>query len=255
VGRNGRVSLLISTKSGTSTPFQTLSNLLSISHESAEHFPEVHSRAREEILRRYPSEPRPANYGNWRDVKDATKLCLRFGPREALKPLFYALITHGEFDDPLPPPSDSLASPPTSTPPGSSPSHPSSTLPVSKLTDAQLEASIAHRCTTGIRSILDYFTPILFTPPPASHMGCTDKIAENWMNLVLQPALDNGGMYKPLETLEAMRNVEWERVGVCKGCVEEKRVEWEKEKEGVWVRLGEWVGLETWSEGSGLVAQ
>jgi hypothetical protein len=63
------------------------------------------------------------------------------------------------------------------------------------------------------------------------------------MPLVLQPAIDNGGMFKPLEMLKMMREVDWEGVGVCKSCAEEKRKEWTEEAEVVWEKLGSWLDL------------
>jgi len=64
--------------------FQTLSQLLTISREQSEHFPEIYSLAVAQIVKRYPSNPRPADYGSWVDVKEATKLCLRFGIKEVM---------------------------------------------------------------------------------------------------------------------------------------------------------------------------
>ena len=63
------------------------------------------------------------------------------------------------------------------------------------------------------------------------------------MPLVLQPVIDTGGIYKPLETLKAMREVDWEGVGVCKSCADEKRKEWHEEAEVVWEKLGGWLGI------------
>ena len=63
------------------------------------------------------------------------------------------------------------------------------------------------------------------------------------MALVLQPALDGGGMYKPLETLKAMSEVDWKGAGVCERCIEEKNNEWSGEAEIVWDKLGDWLEL------------
>lgn len=59
----------------------------------------------------------------------------------------------------------------------------------------------------------------------------------------MQPAIESGGMYKPLETLKLMREADWEGVGVCKDCAEVKRKEWSEEAEIVWNKLGAWLDL------------
>jgi hypothetical protein len=84
---------------------------------------------------------------------------------------------------------------------------------------------------------------IFLSPVKASAHEHEDKIADSWMPLVLQPAIDHGGMYKPLETLKAMSDIDWEGVGVCKSCAEEKRRDWANEAEVVWEKLGPWLEL------------
>lgn len=89
--------------------------------------------------------------------------------------------------------------------------------------------------------IITYFTPILFTPATAPHMACTDVFAETWMPLVIQPALECDGVYKPLETLQKMRDIDWLQHGLCKSCAQEKREEWKREQEDVWMKLDMWL--------------
>jgi hypothetical protein len=45
------------------------------------------------------------------------------------------------------------------------------------------------------------FTPVLFTVCAASHMACTDIVADRWMTDVITPALADGGVGHPLGTL------------------------------------------------------
>jgi hypothetical protein len=92
-------------------------------------------------------------------------------------------------------------------------------------------------------NIIEYFTPILFTPPATPHMACTDTFAETWMAFVIQPALESDGVYKPLETLEKMKNVDWAKNGLCHSCVREKREEWSGEQELIWKRVDDWLDL------------
>lgn len=97
-------------------------------------------------------------------------------------------------------------------------------------------------CKKLMNQIIDHFTPILFTPPSTAHMACTDVFADTWMMLVIQPALENGGVYKPLETLELIRSIKWEEHGLCALCVVEKREEWAREQSIVWDRMDDWLG-------------
>lgn len=99
----------------------------------------------------------------------------------------------------------------------------------------------AQRCRRLMRGIVDHFTPILFTPATTSHMTCTDVFADQWMSLVIQPALENDGVYKPLETLQYIIDIDWWKYGLCSLCVTEKRTEWLKEQEDIWDRTDSWI--------------
>lgn len=92
--------------------------------------------------------------------------------------------------------------------------------------------------------LINHFTPILFTPAATPHMACTDVFADVWMPLVIQPALEDDGVYKPLETLERIRNVDWRKHGLCEDCVKEKREEWREEQENIWKLMDGWLGLQ-----------
>ncbi|KAE9385456.1 hypothetical protein BT96DRAFT_982037 [Gymnopus androsaceus JB14] len=88
----------------------------------------------------------------------------------------------------------------------------------------------------------DRFTPLLFTPPPTSHMNCTDALAEHWMSMVISPAIDNSAMGKPLQTLESMKGVDWVGLGLCEACAKDKIDEWTEEQAAVWETYG-WSGF------------
>ena len=45
-------------------------------------------------------------------------------------------------------------------------------------------------------------------------MAYTDLLAGTWMARVIAPTLEDGGVYKPLETLERMKGVAWKQEGV-----------------------------------------
>jgi hypothetical protein len=98
-------------------------------------------------------------------------------------------------------------------------------------------------CMTLMTRFIEHFTPILFTPPATPHMECTNVFADTWMQLVIQPALDNDGVYKPLETLERMKSIDWDNEGLCPSCVMEKGEEWSEEQRTVWRLMDSWLEL------------
>jgi hypothetical protein len=72
-------------------------------------------------------------------------------------------------------------------------------------------------------------------------MACTDIFAEQWMPLVIGPALETSGLCQPVETLRSIQQIDWEKQGLCKECCEEKRVEWEEEIRAIWDKLDSWI--------------
>jgi hypothetical protein len=56
-----------------------------------------------------------------------------------------------------------------------------------------------HICHRLLASLITDFTPVLFTACAASHMTCTDIIADCWMTDVITPALADGGVPRPLK--------------------------------------------------------
>lgn len=63
------------------------------------------------------------------------------------------------------------------------------------------------------------------------------------MSLVIEPALDNGGVYKPLETLQDIIDICWDEHGLCATCVNEKRDEWHREQQNVWEKVDGWLDV------------
>lgn len=107
-----------------------------------------------------------------------------------------------------------------------------------------LNSEDAKRCRELMAHIIHHFTPILFTPAATPHMACTDVFADTWMTLVIQPALEDDGVYKPLETLQRMKTIDWAKEGLCELCVREKREEWTEEQRVVWARMDQWLCLD-----------
>lgn len=103
---------------------------------------------------------------------------------------------------------------------------------------SQIDAKL---CEHLMFRIIEHFTPILFTPPATSHMACTDVFADTWMTLVIQPALENDGVYKPLESLEQLKDIDWAKEGLCPSCVMEKLEEWTEEQRYIWKAMDKWL--------------
>jgi len=99
----------------------------------------------------------------------------------------------------------------------------------------------AEICMTLMTRLISHFTPILFTPAATPHMACTDVFADTWMPLVIQPAIENDGVYKPLETLQRIKEIDWAKHGLCASCVEEKKNEWAEEQNNVWNLMDSWL--------------
>jgi hypothetical protein len=72
-------------------------------------------------------------------------------------------------------------------------------------------------------------------------MECTDVFAETWGPFVILPAIKDNGVFKPLETLERLKEIDWARHGLCASCVEEKRREWTDEQANVWNLMDRWL--------------
>ena len=106
-----------------------------------------------------------------------------------------------------------------------------------------LPKDVTARCASLQDSLIQHFTPILFTVATASHMACTDVFAEMWMPLVIAPAIETSGLCTPVETLKKIQQVEWEQHGLCAECCQEKRAEWEDEARSIWDKVDGWLGL------------
>jgi len=109
---------------------------------------------------------------------------------------------------------------------------------------SQLAEFDVRLCENLMMRVIDHFTPILFTPATTPHMGCTDVFADTWMTCVISPAIESGGVYRPIETLERMRSLDWVKHGLCSACVEEKDKEWREEQENVWNMIERWLEME-----------
>ncbi|KAI0347577.1 hypothetical protein BDW22DRAFT_248 [Trametopsis cervina] len=105
-----------------------------------------------------------------------------------------------------------------------------------------LPSALTTLCATLQDNLIAHFTPILFTvATTATHMNCTNIFAEEWMPLVIGPALEDSGLCRPVETLRMIQKVRWEEHGLCAECCKEKRGEWEEEIRTVWDMIDGWI--------------
>ena len=61
------------------------------------------------------------------------------------------------------------------------------------------------------------------------------------MSDVITPALADGGVGRPLETLARIMAWPWNEQGVCDECVEIMRAEWSEMASMVWEKVSRWV--------------
>ena len=103
--------------------------------------------------------------------------------------------------------------------------------------DSNLSEADAAKISELVDHLSQSLSPTLFQAAAALHMPCTNAIANQWMEKVVTPALENGGLYKAIETLRSIRDIEWEEYGVCTECCAAKREEWNEEILGTWEDL------------------
>ncbi|TFY52228.1 hypothetical protein EVJ58_g10135 [Rhodofomes roseus] len=164
---------------------------------------------------------------------DMLTLAVEYDVYTIQKALFYTIATHANLQHDEP---EGLV-PGVSAPKDAEPVEPS---PANQF---NLSPELTKRCQRLLDDLVAHFTPILFTVATAGHMACTDVFAEQWMPLVIQPALENSGLCRPLETLQTIIDLDWKAQGVCEECVRDKREEWKEEQGTVWEKMNGWLGL------------
>ncbi|TFK65668.1 hypothetical protein BDN72DRAFT_845263 [Pluteus cervinus] len=106
---------------------------------------------------------------------------------------------------------------------------------------SKLPTHIEELTTKLMTKTIDLFSPTLFTAPATPHMACTSTFAEHWLRLVIEPGIADQGVYKPLESLERFKNIDWASHGLCPSCVKEKGEEWTEEQNSYWRLLDAWI--------------
>ncbi|KAH6886719.1 hypothetical protein BKA70DRAFT_1334902 [Coprinopsis sp. MPI-PUGE-AT-0042] len=197
----------------TTSSLQRVASILRVSGSNQLHFPSIHGLARGILEGVIPADPLLLKSDSPSPF-EALSLATQFDVWPVRKCLLYWLVTTHHFDD------GTSSEGPQAT---------SSESPSASSSDRAL-------CERLLGNIIEHFTPILYTPATGSHM------AYMWMPHVIQLSFEDDGVYKPLETLERIKQIDWEAQGICSSCAGEKRREWSEEQEIVWRKVDEWVG-------------
>ncbi|KAI0808016.1 hypothetical protein C8Q74DRAFT_108439 [Fomes fomentarius] len=202
------------------TPFERTASLLKVSSQQQLDVPAIHILARSRLQTLFPSDPEAFVRATLRHTEQALALAEKFDIPAIRKTLYYSVATHPhEPEAPVPSEAESDHS----------------------LTHPELPKELSARCDALLEQIVSHFTPILFTVATAGHMACTDTFAEKWMPLVIQPALDDNGLCRPLETLDRIIAIDWAKEGLCAECVKDKTEEWRAEQRDMWAKIDEWL--------------
>ncbi|KAI9510260.1 hypothetical protein F5148DRAFT_617250 [Russula earlei] len=176
----------------------------------------------------FPGGPLPFTHRHSSEhLEEALELALQYGVESETKnALLYTVATSTNFD------------PKSEYDPSGSETHHTSS---EGAPHPDLSPRTLHICHRLLGSLIEDFTPVLFTVCAASHMACTDIIADHWMTDVITPALVDSGVGRPLETLALIASLSWSEWGVCNECVESKKAEWNDTAKDVWEKVGGWV--------------
>jgi len=240
-------------------PFPRIASVLRVSAPGQLHFPQIHETATRYFVDLFPSGPVPFFHPG--HLEEALALSTSLNITSVQKGLLYSLVTSTNFDtedtisladatDARSSPGSTLATEKPAVQGKTDPLVASEPAPQLSAVDSPsgahkyvLSPLDAQRCMRLMIHFIEHFTPILFTPPATPHMACTDVFADTWMKLVIQPAIDDEGVYKPLETLERIKGLDWAGAGLCNACVSEKNAEWTEEQQVVWRLMDQWLQL------------
>ncbi|KAN0123942.1 hypothetical protein V8E52_002432 [Russula decolorans] len=208
--------------------FPQLACILRVSSPRQLDLASIFEIANRDLAALFPGGPAPFAHLHRADyLEEALELALQYGVEsESKKALVYSVAISTNFDprgeyDPSGPESHDAS--------GEGAPHPA------------LSPRTLRICHRLLASLITDFTPVLFTVCAASHMACTDIIADHWMTDVITPALTDGGVGRPLETLDRIASLFWNEMGVCDECVESKKSEWSETAKDVWEKTGGWI--------------
>jgi len=199
--------------------FEHISSVLTLSSPSRLDLPEIYRVAKDNLNSFFPHRPTP--YYEFSQPEEALVLAIEHDVKPIQKTLYYALITHSDIGIKVS----------------------SETQQIHPILSSYPEVLKASQHLQS--QFISHTTPILFTVSTASHMECTDALAEHWMASVISPALSDptGGVSAPIEALQKMCEIDWTELGLCEECVRNKREEWKGEIDTMWEKMDEWLDI------------
>ncbi|KAI0306656.1 hypothetical protein B0F90DRAFT_1814510 [Multifurca ochricompacta] len=208
--------------------FHQLASILRASSPQLLAFPSIFELANRDLAAHFPGGSTPFTHlHRTKHLEEALELALQYDINlETKKALVYSVATSTNFD-----------------PKGEYDTSDSHIYDASDIgaPHPALSPRTIRICHRLLALLIADFTPVLFTVGAASHMACTDIIADRWMTDVITPALADGGVGRPLETLARIASRSWQEEGVCVECVESKKLEWDKGAKDIWEKVGCWV--------------
>ncbi|KAI6139477.1 hypothetical protein BKA82DRAFT_4222570 [Pisolithus tinctorius] len=217
------------------SPFNHVASILRVSSPSQLDFPGLHALARSYLEAMFSSGPLPFTHPD--HLEEALALTTSYDIRSIRKGIYYSLVTTTDFETEEEEGKEEVNNRENTLANGQD-----GIVEDSKTRHAVLSPADVERCGRLMAGIVDHFTPIVFTPPTTPHMACTDVFADKWMSLIIPSAISDGGVYKPLETLEFIKQLDWAAEGLCPACVREKREEWTEEQAVVLEKVDRWLG-------------
>ncbi|KAF8724894.1 hypothetical protein AX14_008503 [Amanita brunnescens Koide BX004] len=209
------------------TSIDRFASILRITSPRLLDFPAIHTVAKEAFAARYPRELaldyRPTN------TLQALALANEYRLLQVRKALLYSIIISDDYSF-------------HGTEGGMEPIKPDAESEIAIIrTQQNVFDADAERCSALMNKLIEHFTPVLFTPVTTPHLTCTDVFADTWSSLIAEPAIINDWLIRPLETLERMKNIDWQEHGLCASCTMTQRKEWTAEQHAIWNMMDGWL--------------
>ncbi|KDQ13247.1 hypothetical protein BOTBODRAFT_399100 [Botryobasidium botryosum FD-172 SS1] len=84
----------------------------------------------------------------------------------------------------------------------------------------------------------------------AWRLSCLTILRSMWHAYVTEAQFASQGHFDPLGCLKEIKNVEWEKLGICQACAVDCRDRWEEERRRIWDELDVELGITSPSVGS-----
>ncbi|KAI6018413.1 hypothetical protein EDC04DRAFT_2869972 [Pisolithus marmoratus] len=182
-------------------------------------FPHLHTLVQDCLVAMFPSGPVPFRHPGY--LEEALALTTPYKIESIRKGIYYSLVTTTDFE------AEEVGGEEVANADNNLAVGQDGIVEDSKTRHTVLSSADVERCGKLMAGIVDHFTPIL---PQRHNMACTVVFGNKWMSLVIQSAISDGGVYKPVETLECIKQLDWAAEGLFPACVREKREEWTEEQ-------------------------